>query len=195
MKWFWQRNLFIGSVLALLLPDPLVLSPNLLSRRQLLCSNTCASGIPSLAPHLLKSQMLQPAVRGKDQRSSTCTGIFSTKSASAQITLHIKRFSHKCAYVIELITSFLRVINKHTVSKVWKGQGRENRQQDMEQKKLKIYKNLSLSGTSVLQWLPYTGAPQEHTASKWIRTSVCTKPAAIVSKGPSGTAEVKCLQR
>lgn len=55
------------------------------------------------------------------------------------------------------MTSFLRVINKHTVSKVGKGQGRENGQQDMEQKKLKAYKNLS--GTPVLQCLPYTGAP------------------------------------
>lgn len=117
-----------------------MLSPDLLARRQLLCSNTCLYATPSLAPHLLKSQRLQPAVHGKDQRSSTCTGIFSTKSASARIALQLKSFSYKCAYVRELMTSFLRVINKHTVSKVGKGQGRENRQQDMEQKKLKVYK-------------------------------------------------------
>lgn len=53
-----------------------------------------------------------PAVHGEEQRSSTSTGIFSTKSASAQITLQIKSFSYKCAYVMELIASFLRVINK-----------------------------------------------------------------------------------
>lgn len=134
----------MGSDLALLLPDPLVLSPDLLAKRQLLCSNTCACEIPSLAPHLLKSQRSQLAAHGRDQRSRISTGIFSTKSAPAQIALQIKSFSYKCAYVIQLIASFLRVIDKQTVSKGVKGQGRDNGQQDMEQKKLRVHKILRL---------------------------------------------------
>lgn len=95
-KRFWHRNSFLD--LAFLLLDPLMLSSNL----QHLCLWD-----PFFCTSVLKSQRLQPAIRGKD-----ITGIFSTKCASAQITLQIKRFTYKCAFVIELIAPFLRVINK-----------------------------------------------------------------------------------
>lgn len=47
------------------------------------------------------------------------------QTPSAQIALKPKSFSYKRAYIIEIITSFLKVINMQTVSKV--GRGREGR--------------------------------------------------------------------
>lgn len=77
---------------------------------------------PTEIPKVFLLFFFFPAVHREERRSSTSTGIFSTKSALAQMALQVKSFSYKCAHVMELISSFLRVINKQAVSKAGKGE-------------------------------------------------------------------------
>lgn len=91
-------------------------------------ANACTCTLLSLRSALLtKIPKVTASQPRKEQRSSTCTGRFSTKPTSVQIALKPKSFTYKCAYITEIMTSFLKVINKQTVSKVGKGKGRENR--------------------------------------------------------------------
>lgn len=140
-KWFWHRDWFLGSNLALLLLDTLVLSPDLLAKRQLLC--LCLWDSFSCTPPTKTPKVTASCPWKRPEKQHFHRNIH-YQVCSCTITLQIKSFSYKCANVIELIASFLRVINKQTLSKGGKGQGRDNRQQDMEQKKLKVHKNLRL---------------------------------------------------